>query len=141
MEFRRVLFRSIHPTRKGALAKATHAISLILPDQRPLFLRDKDKRVVWRLESAGIAKTKPLPRTQQVTARHPEIPPFDADIKLMLVITRRFSGKGDLPLRPAFQIAKERIANRRGINRSEEHTSELQSLMRISYAVFCLTKK
>src|SRR3546814_8669960 len=26
-------------------------------------------------------------------------------------------------------------------NRSEEHTSELQSLMRISYAVFCLTKK
>src|SRR3546814_9024047 len=27
------------------------------------------------------------------------------------------------------------------IHRSEEHTSELQSLMRISYAVFCLTKK
>src|SRR3546814_7297964 len=26
-------------------------------------------------------------------------------------------------------------------DRSEEHTSELQSLMRISYAVFCLTKK
>src|SRR3546814_9769169 len=26
-------------------------------------------------------------------------------------------------------------------SRSEEHTSELQSLMRISYAVFCLTKK
>src|SRR3546814_8952057 len=29
----------------------------------------------------------------------------------------------------------------RGIHRSEEHTSELQSLMRISYAVFCLKKK
>src|SRR3546814_1104315 len=28
-----------------------------------------------------------------------------------------------------------------GIPRSEEHTSELQSLMRISYAVFCLKKK
>src|SRR3546814_10505409 len=27
------------------------------------------------------------------------------------------------------------------LGRSEEHTSELQSLMRISYAVFCLTKK
>src|SRR3546814_9129018 len=27
------------------------------------------------------------------------------------------------------------------IKRSEEHTSELQSLMRISYAVFCLNKK
>src|SRR3546814_2341044 len=28
-----------------------------------------------------------------------------------------------------------------GATRSEEHTSELQSLMRISYAVFCLKKK
>src|SRR3546814_3099729 len=28
-----------------------------------------------------------------------------------------------------------------GTSRSEEHTSELQSLMRISYAVFCLKKK
>src|SRR3546814_6865321 len=31
--------------------------------------------------------------------------------------------------------------NLTGISRSEEHTSELQSLMRISYAVFCLKKK
>src|SRR3546814_2041886 len=29
----------------------------------------------------------------------------------------------------------------RGVRRSEEHTSELQSLMRISYAVLCLKKK
>src|SRR3546814_10581826 len=29
----------------------------------------------------------------------------------------------------------------RAVSRSEEHTSELQSLMRISYAVFCLKKK
>src|SRR3546814_5688739 len=28
-----------------------------------------------------------------------------------------------------------------GVRRSEEHTSELESLMRISYAVFCLKKK
>src|SRR3546814_8970958 len=32
-------------------------------------------------------------------------------------------------------------ARRPAIRRSEEHTSELQSLMRISYAVFCLKKK
>src|SRR3546814_9054848 len=31
--------------------------------------------------------------------------------------------------------------SRHAIGRSEEHTSELQSLMRISYAVFCLKKK
>src|SRR3546814_2765885 len=29
----------------------------------------------------------------------------------------------------------------RAVSRSEEHTSELQSLMRISYAVFCLKKQ
>src|SRR3546814_2283822 len=34
-----------------------------------------------------------------------------------------------------------RTALAMGADRSEEHTSELQSLMRISYAVFCLKKK
>src|SRR3546814_6774828 len=33
------------------------------------------------------------------------------------------------------------VLRRHAIERSEEHTSELQSLMRISYAVFCLKKK
>src|SRR3546814_10258535 len=33
------------------------------------------------------------------------------------------------------------LGGRRRRARSEEHTSELQSLMRIPYAVFCLTKK
>src|SRR3546814_10185101 len=35
----------------------------------------------------------------------------------------------------------DRRLPRRLLSRSEEHTSELQSLMRISYAVFCLKKK
>src|SRR3546814_9442836 len=34
-----------------------------------------------------------------------------------------------------------RLSQGRSDHRSEEHTSELQSLMRISYAVFCLKKK
>src|SRR3546814_9209473 len=40
-------------------------------------------------------------------------------------------------------VAVDRLRHeRRGLTiRSEEHTSELQSLMRISYAVFCLKKK
>src|SRR3546814_10678961 len=33
------------------------------------------------------------------------------------------------------------LSNTTPVGRSEEHTSELQSLMRISYAVFCLKKK
>src|SRR3546814_4986896 len=36
---------------------------------------------------------------------------------------------------------KANAANKPFNRRSEEHTSELQSLMRISYAVFCLKKK
>src|SRR3546814_4130490 len=36
---------------------------------------------------------------------------------------------------------KDELAQVRLQNRSEEHTSELQSLMRITYAVFCLKKK
>src|SRR3546814_12847806 len=38
-------------------------------------------------------------------------------------------------------VHMERVLNEYGAWRSEEHTSELQSLMRISYAVFCLKKK
>src|SRR3546814_1055428 len=37
--------------------------------------------------------------------------------------------------------ARTMLALATPVNRSEEHTSELQSLMRISYAVFCLKKK
>src|SRR3546814_1632508 len=45
--------------------------------------------------------------------------------------------------RPGSSPAVRREPRRRRIwlSRSEEHTSELQSLMRISYAVFCLKKK
>src|SRR3546814_4351885 len=38
-------------------------------------------------------------------------------------------------------LTLEELSQQYGVSRSEEHTSELQSLMRISYAVFCLKKK
>src|SRR3546814_2295433 len=44
-------------------------------------------------------------------------------------------------IRVARRQNRERQADRQPRERSEEHTSELQSLMRISYAVFCLKKK
>src|SRR3546814_3141038 len=46
---------------------------------------------------------------------------------------------GDGADRPARRAKCRPVVGRR--RRSEEHTSELQSLMRISYAVFCLKKK
>src|SRR3546814_8099287 len=48
------------------------------------------------------------------------------------------------PLRQRLSLSGLAIEQHRiaiGPDRSEEHTSELQSLMRISYAVFCLKKK
>src|SRR3546814_6404822 len=51
------------------------------------------------------------------------------------------AGHGRTRPRPA-RRAGRRAGTRAGkAGRSEEHTSELQSLMRISYAVFCLKKK
>src|SRR3546814_7853071 len=44
-------------------------------------------------------------------------------------------------LPPSSFIQRAQNTPRRARTRSEEHTSELQSLMRISYAVFCLKKK
>src|SRR3546814_7908908 len=41
----------------------------------------------------------------------------------------------------AVAVTEQSLADRYHTHRSEEHTSELQSLMRISYAVFCLKKK
>src|SRR3546814_2791432 len=44
--------------------------------------------------------------------------------------------------RPEYRIEKRpALRQRQGMWRSEEHTSELQSLMRISYGVICLEKK
>src|SRR3546814_7436277 len=56
-----------------------------------------------------------------------------SNLQLLQAFERRL-----LPRRVSCQIPKK-FATRS--NRSEEHTSELQSLMRISYAVFCLKKK
>src|SRR3546814_1537228 len=55
------------------------------------------------------------------------------------------TGRGVLPRRRGTQPDRQAVQwlgpVPRSITRSEEHTSELQSLMRISYAVFCLKKK
>src|SRR3546814_2911913 len=59
----------------------------------------------------------------------------DADVSGLNRESQR-QGEGKLE-----HILSERTADATQSRRSEEHTSELQSLMRISYAVFCLKKK
>src|SRR3546814_2185318 len=63
--------------------------------------------------------------------------PSLGDARLSLVASQE-------PPRAAPRPVREKRLVRRNVRhtlRSEEHTSELQSLMRISYAVFCLQKK
>src|SRR3546814_6934715 len=83
-----------------------------------------------------------LPRIGHADARGPERIP-DAEEHLALDIAQPRLGVDD----PIAQFVLDRALaeggdpHRRFGMRSEEHTSELQSLMRISYAVFCLKKK
>src|SRR3546814_8784234 len=54
---------------------------------------------------------------------------------------RQRSADAEAPRHEAETEAGHPRHEREGADRSEEHTSELQSLMRNSYAVFCLKKK
>src|SRR3546814_9085071 len=55
-------------------------------------------------------------------------------------IARLLAAETELAFEPLSAVFSG-VADLRKVFRSEEHTSELQSLMRISYAVFCLIKK
>src|SRR3546814_8321012 len=58
-----------------------------------------------------------------------------------LVVTNKRLGISKASADSQLAPGRARIDFRELATRSEEHTSELQSLMRISYAVFCLKKK
>src|SRR3546814_1877829 len=62
--------------------------------------------------------------------RNPQGRKVEARKRIALIVRRR-------PVHQQIGKVGDRVAQRRQF-RSEEHTSELQSLMRISYAVFCL---
>src|SRR3546814_4479694 len=86
----------------------------------------KDRRI-------GRPRTRPFRHAAKLDAAdrglHLQHSPIGADALMQPAETRRVSAFIDRV--PALAM----------ILRSEEHTSELQSLMRISYAVFCLKKK
>src|SRR3546814_3405079 len=71
------------------------------------------------------------------SARKPRLVPYGYTLAILTVLNAfNFLDRQIItilaePIKAEFKLA----------DRSEEHTSELQSLMRISYAVFCLKKK
>src|SRR3546814_7201664 len=91
------------------------------------------------------------PRSTRTDALFPQTTPFRSGLALRAVAdmvwrdnaTRRaFPIGGDMLFVPFAAVFLLLAAPAQAVVlRSEEHTSELQSLMRISYAVFCLKKK
>src|SRR3546814_10459204 len=72
--------------------------------------------------------------------RHRRVRDAGVDMPGALQVEQRRGVVGILEDEGGREIERHRPGAGRGV-RSEEHTSELQSLMRISYAVFCLKKK
>src|SRR3546814_6983688 len=86
----------------------------------------------WLLLSAGMLKTPhvSLPNLLSDEAVVPELLQQQATPEALAAT-----------LLPLLESDVARTRQLQQFDRSEEHTSELQSLMRISYAVFCLKKK
>src|SRR3546814_4943105 len=87
-----------------------------------------------REAGAGMIERHGLPRTCLVAGRAVRAPA--AAVRIVLRVAGDACRAQAFPALPGMA----RQARRLGM-RSEEHTSELQSLMRNSYAVFCLKKK
>src|SRR3546814_9511746 len=98
----------------------------------------RDRRVSERIQSIADIDTLQEDNFDVDSGRH-----FDHRLILLGALDQIFR---DHVARLGHALAKASLQNLTGrelfaLSRSEEHTSELQSLMRISYAVFCLKKK
>src|SRR3546814_8841371 len=91
------------------------------------------------------AATAGLPRFDPPQILEADLSALTLDCALWGVADPRVLHWIDPPPEAAIAEARTRLATLGALDaegrRSEEHTSELQSLMRISYAVFCLKKK
>src|SRR3546814_9778980 len=86
--------------------------------------------------AATDAEGTPLPSREYSIASVP------GDGSLQLIVRRMFRPDGRPGLGSGWLLGGVDVGGAVDLRvRSEEHTSELQSLMRISYAVFCLQKK
>src|SRR3546814_3759742 len=73
---------------------------------------------------------------------HPPGRMHSAQVSTSALVRRLSPSEPCIAFRPQSALARPSFLGRSlATPRSEEHTSELQSLMRISYAVFCLKKK
>src|SRR3546814_1027221 len=108
------------------------ASDLSLDPQRDRQRAQLDNRLSLPDGPQGFPERGPAPREGRLSFRStPRFPRRDRDQPKAVSVGRR-----------TFAIpSKQAMEGSMDVTRSEEHTSELQSIMRISYAVFCLKKK
>src|SRR3546814_8329222 len=97
----------------------------------------RSRRQVW-LSLIHLVQDRPGLATQRLSSRGPVPAAFT---HLSRPTQAVIPDKRAKRARSGIHGGAERQAEPTGSRRSEEHTSELQSLMRIPYAVFCLKKK
>src|SRR3546814_4366355 len=118
--------------RTGAQGHAVQAVRARTGTQRRRAVRQRKRALAQRRAALAARPRVPADR-RRVLARRPRA-----------VAERRRTGAAgfgrDQPEERAATHRSRLLARRQPV-RSEEHTSELQSLMRISYAVFLLKKK
>src|SRR3546814_6713560 len=94
-------------------------------------------------EMVGIGRDHPFGQVERLDEEEPpEIARRKLAVRLRIHRRCRRDVEQDEPRDTVWMVERHAMRDARAaIMRSEEHTSELQSLMRISYAVFCLKKK
>src|SRR3546814_1353393 len=127
MEFRRVLFRSV-AGRGIVVHLAAVAPDVVLPpaDALDQLLADGARGGAPGQQMLGAVDLRRLAQDGGAAVAHQQVGRG---------AQRRIGGDARIAVGAAALQGYHQLA------RSEEHTSELQSLMRISYAVFCLKKK
>src|SRR3546814_2417157 len=128
----------MHPMFAPAMAAALVAISVTpasaQADNRPI-AGPMAQSVPPEVRTGPLPPVLTLPQAlEEAEARSPALVAARADVEA----ARGRLRQARFRYNPILNVEVENFA---GTGRSEEHTSELQSLMRISYAVFCLKKK
>src|SRR3546814_1887772 len=96
------------------------------------------RRVLWQTEARSVSATdgsRIVNRLRRIEGQVRGVAQMIEDDRYCIDVLNQVQA-----IKAALGRAESEILKRHAA-RSEEHTSELQSLMRISYAVFCLKKK
>src|SRR3546814_990474 len=108
-------------------------VQAVGPDEGGCFVDRKERQVVFEENQVVVG---------DLAVGRVDLADIDLGVEQLVIDDAAFVERHDIEGAELHAIARrQRLQPVERPDRSEEHTSELQSLMRISYAVFCLKKK